>query len=167
VPKQVDAVFRRVKVNNTTEAPFLSGNASLFAAEEYIGSVNIEYTAPGDELELLFGPEERISVERELTQREVEKTRLRDRRELSYGYEITLHNLLNHEIRVEVQDHIPVSKHEDIKVKLENVQPVPDEESDLMLLTWQLLITANSESSIKYEFRVSHPRQMNVIGLVD
>jgi uncharacterized protein (TIGR02231 family) len=167
LPKQVDAVFRRVKVNNTTEAPFLPGNASLFAAAEYIGSVNIEYTAPGDELELLFGSEERITVERELTQREVEKTRLRDRRELGYGYEITLHNLLNHEIKVEVQDHIPVSKHEDIKVKLENVQPVPDEESDLKLLTWQLVITANSERSIKYEFGVSHPRQMTVIGLVD
>ncbi|MGB3713630.1 MAG: mucoidy inhibitor MuiA family protein [Candidatus Promineifilaceae bacterium] len=167
IPKQVDAVYRRVKIINETGGPLLEGKASLFAGTEYIGSVKIDYTAPGDDLELLFGTEERITVERELTQRGVEKTRLRDRRELSYGYEIKLRNLLPGEIEIEVQDHIPVSKHEDIKVELERTSLEPIDHSDLNLLKWRLVVPTDEEKSIQYEYGVSHPRQMSVIGLVD
>jgi uncharacterized protein (TIGR02231 family) len=167
IPKQVDAVYRRVKIVNETDSPLLAGKASLFAGTEYIGSVTIEYTAPGNDLELLFGTEERLAVERELTQRGVEKTRLRDRRELSYGYEIKLRNLLPAEAEIEVQDHIPLPRHEDIKVELERTSLEPTDHSELNLLTWRLVVHADEEKSIQYEYSVSHPRQMSVIGLVD
>lgn len=167
VPKQVDAVFRRIKAVNETGSPLLPGKVNLFSGSDYIGSVDLKYTSPGDEIELLFGTEERISIERELTQRAVEKTRLRDRRELSYGYEVKINNLLSEEAKVEVQEHIPVPRHEEIKVELEKAVPNPDERSDLNLIKWNLVVPSKTEKSIQYEYVVSHPRQMRVIGLID
>jgi uncharacterized protein (TIGR02231 family) len=167
VPKQVDAVFRRVKAVNETGSPLLAGNVNLFSGADYIGSVELKYTPPGDEIELLFGTEERITIERELTQRAVEKTRLRDRRELSYGYEVKINNLLPVDAKVEVQDHIPVPRHEEIKVELEKAVPNPDERSDLNLIKWKLVVPSKTEKSIQYEYVVSHPRQMRVVGLID
>ncbi|MFN2188167.1 MAG: mucoidy inhibitor MuiA family protein, partial [Candidatus Promineifilaceae bacterium] len=167
VPKQVDSVYRRIKAANEMASPLLPGSANLFSESDFIGSVAIDYISPGDEIELLFGTEDRITIERELIQRAVEKTRLRDRRELTYGYKITVKNLMAEDVKVEVQDHAPVARHEEIKVDIEKVDPKPIELSDLNLIKWEVMVQQNTEKSIQYEYTVSHPRQMRVVGLIE
>lgn len=167
VPKHTAAVFRRVKVKNDSPSPLLPGQANLFFDQEFIGSTQLEYSPVGEEMELLLGVEERIKVERELSKREVDKALLRDVRQLRYGYKIELENLTGSEVMVEVHDHIPVGRHEDIKVKLERVSPNPAEQTELNLLEWHLALAPGAEQAILYEFQVQHPRSMNVAGLVE
>jgi uncharacterized protein (TIGR02231 family) len=167
VPKHTDAVFRRVTVNNDSPSPLLAGPASLFAGDEFIGTTRLEYAASGEEIELLLGVEERITVSRELARRDVDKALLRDKRQLRYGYKIEVQNLLSGEARLELQDHIPVSRHEDIKVKLESAAPQPAERSDLNILEWRLTLPAGAKQAIQYDFLVEHPRSLQVVGLPD
>ncbi|MCB0034636.1 MAG: mucoidy inhibitor MuiA family protein, partial [Anaerolineales bacterium] len=119
IPKHTDAVFRRVKVTNESDSPLLAGSVNLFVQDEYIGKNQLEYTAVGGELELLLGVEERLTIGRELVKREVDKRFLSDKRRLRYGYEITIENLLESKVNVTLQDHIPVSRHEEIKISLQ------------------------------------------------
>lgn len=167
IPKHTDAVFRRLTVTNTTAAPFLAGPGNLFVGEEFIGTTHLEYAPSGEKMELLFGVEERITVSRELIKRDVDKTFLRDNRQLRYGYKIEVQNLLNAAATVEIHDHIPVSRHEQIKVKLEQVAPEPAERSDLNLLEWQLTIQPSAKSVVQYNYLVEHPRSLSVVGLLD
>ena len=167
VPKHTDAVYRRVKVTNDGPGPLLAGPASLFAGDEFIGTARLDYTPRGGELELLFGVEDRIKVERELTRRDVDKRLLCDKRQLRYAYRIGLHNLLADKAAVEVKDHIPVSRHEEIKVKLDKVDPDPAEQSDLNLMEWRLGLAAGAEQEVRYEFVVEHPRTTKLSGLSD
>ncbi len=167
IPKHTDAVYRRVKATNTGSGPMLPGSASLFVEDDFVGSIRLDYIALGEEIELLIGVEERITIERELVRRDVDKKRLRDRRQLQYGYKIEIHNLLPTDIGVEVQDHIPVARHEEIKVKLLGVTPEPSERSDLNLFKWQLSFSPSQERAISYDFLVEYPRAMKVSGLVD
>ncbi len=167
IPKLNDAVFRRATVAYNQSGPLLSGSASLFVGEEYIGQTQIKFTAEGDELELLLGVEDRISVERKLSRRDVDKKLLRDQRQLRYGYTIELKNLLKSEAQIVVKDHIPVSRHEQIKVKLDNVRPQPTEQSDLNLLEWSLALPGGSEKIVEYDYTVEHPRNLQVAGLLD
>jgi uncharacterized protein (TIGR02231 family) len=167
VPKHTSAVYRRVKAANTGPGPLLEGQASLFAGEEYIGSTRLEYVPAGDEIELLLGVEERITIERELTRRDVDKARLRDVRQMRYGYKIELQNLLSEEAKIELRDHIPVARHEEIKVKLEKVSPDPAERNDLNLIEWRLELPPGAKKEIRYEFLVEHPRSIKVTGLGD
>ena len=118
-------------------------------------------------MELLFGVEERITVSRELARREVDKTFLRDNRQLRYGYKIEVQNLLNAAATVEIHDHIPVSRHEQIKVKLEQATPEPAEKSDLNLLEWQMNLPPAGKGTIQYVYLVEHPRSLQVVGLID
>ncbi len=97
----------------------------------------------------------------------MDKRLLSDKRQLRYGYEIEIKNLLDRDIKCEVHDHIPASRHEKIKIKLEQAQPAPNEQSDLHLLEWHLSLPANSEQTIKYEYMVEHPRGLRVTGLMD
>ncbi|MCP4421802.1 MAG: mucoidy inhibitor MuiA family protein [Chloroflexi bacterium] len=167
IPKHNDAVFRRATVDYDQPGPLLAGSASLFVGDEYIGQTKIKFTAQGDELELLLGVEDRITVERKLARRNVDKKLLRDQRQLRYGYTIELKNLLKTDASIVVKDHIPVSRHEQIKVKSDNLRPQPAEQTDLNLLEWQLEVPSGETQTITYEYSVAHPRSMQVVGLLD
>lgn len=167
VPKQSEAVFRRVKALNSGTGPLLVGPVNLFVGEEYVGSSSLDYIAKGEEIELSLGVEERITVERELTRRDVDKARLRDRRQLQYGYKIEVHNLLSTEAMVEIHDQLPMARHEDIKVKAQNISLEPNEISDLNVYEWRVDVPAGEKISLNFEFLVEHPRSMKIIGLID
>lgn len=165
VPKHTSAVFRRVKAVNSDPGPLLAGRASLFSEEDYVGDTELEFVPADGEFELLLGVEDGISVERELIQRDVDKVLLRDRRQLVFGQKIELKNFLSTEIKIEVQDQIPVARHEEIKVKLVEVEPQPSENTELNILTWELIIPSDQEQVIQYAFRIDHPRNMRILGL--
>ncbi len=118
-------------------------------------------------MELLFGVEERITINRELVKREVDKTFLRDNRQLRYGYKIEVQNLLPAAANVEIHDHIPVSRHEQIKVKLEQATPEPAERTDLNLFEWHLALQPSAKAVVQYSYLVEHPRSLQVVGLID
>ncbi|HKV08023.1 MAG TPA: DUF4139 domain-containing protein, partial [Thermoanaerobaculia bacterium] len=99
--------------------------------DEYLGATHLRHTAPGQELELALGADERMRVERKLTARSVDKTFLADRRRLRYGYRIEVENLRDTPQTVYVRDQLPVSKHEQIKVKLESADPKPARQTEL------------------------------------
>ncbi len=116
---------------------------------------------------MVLGVEERIKVKRELVRREVDKRLLRDQRQVVYGYEITLENLTQSAARVTVEDQYPVSKHDQIKVRLDRATPEPSEQTELHILKWELNLGAGQKSTIRFEYQVEHARALRVAGLLD
>ena len=167
IPRHTDAVYRRATLINTTGAPLLAGSVSLYVGDEYIGQNRLEYTPSGGEVKLVLGVEERIKVKRELVRREVDKRLLRDQRQVVYGYEITLENLTQSAARVTVEDQYPVSKHDQIKVRLDRATPEPSEQTELHILKWELNLGAGQKSTIRFEYQVEHARALRVAGLLD
>lgn len=167
IPRHTDAVYRRAKLTNTTGAPLLAGPVSLYVGDEYIGQNRLEYTPGGGEVELVLGVEERIKVKRELVRREVDKRLLRDQRQVVYGYEITLENLTQTAVKVTVEDQYPVSRHDQIKVRLDRATPEPSEQTELHILKWELNLGAGEKSTIRFEYQVEHARALRVAGLLD
>ncbi|HET89369.1 MAG TPA: mucoidy inhibitor MuiA family protein [Chloroflexi bacterium] len=164
-PKLIEEAYRRARVTNDSPYTLLPGVANLFAGDEFIGATELELTAPNGEVELYLGTDDRVQVERELKRREVDKKLLGDRRRLRYGYEIELENLLPTEVTVTLQDQFPVPRHEDIKVRLESADPKPTEQSELNLLAWELVLAPDEERTVRFDFVVEYPREMDLTGL--
>lgn len=164
-PKLETACYRRAKTRNTTAYTFLPGEAQLFEGDDYLGATRFDFAAPNQEFELFLGVDERLKVERELTQREVDKTFLGDKRRIRYGYKIKLSNTRATPAKALVRDQLPVSRDEQIRVKLESAEPRPASHSDLNLLEWTLTVPANGAVEVRYEFTVESPRGMDVIPL--
>jgi len=164
-PKITEAVYRRAAVDNESPYTLLPGQASLFAGDEFIGMTQLELTAPEGEIELYLGVDDRIKVERKLVQRDVDKRLIGDRRRIRYAYEILLENRLGQPVELLVYDQIPVSRNEQLKVKLENVAPALKEEGPLGELRWELALDPRGKATLHFEFVVEHPRDMVVIGL--
>lgn len=167
IPKHTDAVFRLVKAVNSASPPLLSGQATLFYNDEFIGKSRLAYTPAEGELELFFGVEERIEVTRELTRRTVDKRLLKDHRVVHFGYEIKLNNLLIEVAELELRDQLPISRHEEIQVKLDEAKPYPSERTEMNILEWNLKLEPETETTVTYAYTVQNPRSMRVAGLQD
>lgn len=162
-----EQVHLRATIVNTTERVLLSGAASIFLSSEYVGTTNVKTTAPTEQFKIFLGIDDDIKVKRELIERNVEKGNALQGniRRITYAYRITVHNYAEAPRRVVIRDHLPVSQHERVKVKVQSVQPTPTERTKLELITWQLPLAVDGEQKIEYRFVVEHPQDVRVIGL--
>ena len=165
VPKLVEAAYRRATISNNTEYLLLAGNANLFAGGDFIGALPVKQIAPNEEFELNLGVDDRVYVERKLMARDVDKKLIGDRRRVRVGYEIELRNLRPTPIELELKDQLPVSRHEQIKVRLESAEPKPSEQSELNELTWNLTLAPNERRFVRYDFTIEHPTGFTVTGM--
>jgi hypothetical protein len=88
-----------------------------------------------------------------------------DLRRITYAYRITVHNYTDFPKRIVIRDHLPVSQHERVKVKVQSIQPSPTERTKLELMVWKFTLPADGEQKIEYRFIVEHPQGVKVIGL--
>jgi uncharacterized protein (TIGR02231 family) len=162
-----EQVHLRASVENATDRVLLSGDASIFLSSEYVGTTTVKTTAPMEKFKIFLGIDDNIKVKRELVERNVEKGNALQGniRRISYAYRITVHNYAGVLRKIVIRDHLPVSQHERVKVKVQNVQPTPTERTKLELITWQFSLAAEGEQKIEYRFVVEHPQDMRVIGL--
>ncbi len=164
-PALAPAVYRRAKVVNNSPYLLLPGKANLFAGAEFIGATQMELIAPQGEFEIFLGVDDRIKVERELARREVDKTILGGKRRFHYGYEIRLESALPSPATVTLRDQMPVSLHEEIKVRLETTEPRLTKQTELNLLEWELALSPRQKLTLRFDFSVEFPQTMEVIGL--
>jgi uncharacterized protein (TIGR02231 family) len=164
-PRLIEAAYRRINVSNNSPYTFLPGPVSLFAGDEFIGRTEMEMVASEGELELFFGTEDRIMIERELKRKDVDKRLIGGKRMQQFGYEIRLENLLSSDVAITVQDQIPVSGHEDIKVRLENANPKPSEQTELNILEWKLNLEPGEKQIIRFDYGIEYPQKLRLPNL--
>ena len=166
-PQIDEQVHLRASIENTTERVLLNGDANIFLSSEYVGTTRVKSTAPTERFKVFLGIEDTIKVKRELIERNVEKGNALQGniRRVSYAYRISVHNYASVPRKVVIRDHLPVSQHERVKVKVQNVQPVPSERTKLELITWKFSLPTDGEQKIEYRFVVEHPQDVRVVGL--
>jgi hypothetical protein len=164
-PKKECKAYRRVKVDNESDLMLLPGLAQIFEDEDFIGKAVLKMVAPGEKIKFYAGTDERIRVERKLVKRETDKKFLADKRRIRFSYEIKLENHTGKEQNIVVRDQIPLSRHEGIKVKLEEVEPKENKLDGLNRLKWEIKLPDKEKKTICYDFFIEYPRDMNVQGL--
>jgi uncharacterized protein (TIGR02231 family) len=164
-PKRVEAAYRRARVANDSPYTLLPGQANLFAGDEFIGSTPLELIPPQGEIEIYLGVDDRLAVKRELKRREVDKKLLGGRRRIHYGYETTLENQLPRPASITLHDQMPVSMHEEVKVRLESANPAPSKQTELNLLDWEFTLQPGEKRVVRFDFEVESPQGMELLGL--
>jgi uncharacterized protein (TIGR02231 family) len=164
-PKLVPAAYRRATITNDTEFVLLPGPVNIFYGHEFVGATQLKHVAPNETFKVFLGADDRIKVERKLVTREVDKRLLGDKRRLRYAYQIQINNLRDRPEQIIVQDQLPVSSHEDIKVRPEEFLLEPNKQTDLGILEWQLALDPGQETKLVFGFTVEHPRNLTITGL--
>ena len=160
-------VHLRATIHNATERVLLSGDTSIFLSSEYVGTTRVKTTAPTETFKIFLGIDDGIKVKRELIERSVDKGSLLQGgvRRTTYAYRLTVHNYASASRNVVIHDHLPVSQHERVKVRVLSIQPAPKERSKLELLTWEFPLAADAEQQIEHRFAVEQPQDVRLSGL--
>lgn len=167
VPRIAQEAYLRATITNSSDYTILPGEASIFHENDFVGKTRLETISPTEEFEVQLGVDERIKIERELLTRDTGKNMIGTRQQVTYRYAVNITNLLQKPTKITVQDQYPLPDNSDIKIKLENVSPAPDEENDLHILTWELDLPDDKQRTIEIAFTIDYGRNQSVYGLDD
>jgi len=174
-PKMMEAAFLSAAAANTTDYPFLAGAMNTFLDDTFIAASRLKTVMPGEKFELHLGADEGIAVKRKLVNRFAENTGLTNNgRRVTYEYLVTITNNKKTAERVAFKERLPVSRQENIAVKLlapeeddvgtrESPKEVTREEDGR--LVWHLDLKPAEKREITLKFSVSYPGDVSVAGL--
>jgi uncharacterized protein (TIGR02231 family) len=171
MPAVAEGAHLRAKAPNTTGQILLPGDVHVFraaaAGDEYAGASRLELTAEDADLTLYLGVDDNVTVKREMIERDTDKGSLLQSgiRRVTFGYRITLANRTSVPQPVVLKDHLPVPRHERVKLRVLDIRPQPTERTRLEQLTWQLQLAPGEERRIEWRFVVESPADMEVTGL--
>jgi len=165
MPRLVSFAYLQAKVKNSSEgATFLPGKANIYRDDIFVGTTQLENIAPGQEFKFNLGIDEGLKIERELVERQVEKKLIGNNRRITYAYRLLITNLLNQPATLKLTEQLPVSRNEQIKVRLTRSNP-SIQLGEMGILEWDLMIPAQGKQEIYYQFIVEHPPNLTVVGL--
>jgi uncharacterized protein (TIGR02231 family) len=173
-PEKANNAFLRAKVKNITDLPWLEGESQIFLENEFMGKVSIPFTPPGREQELVLGTESRIIARKELARKFEESAGiLGGKRRIIYSYKITIENQLPRNESLIVNDVVPVSRNEKIKLDVENISVpfVKDEEFEKStgysqgMRKWKLAMEPHSKRIITYDVIITFDKDVRIWGL--
>ncbi|MEV4517740.1 DUF4139 domain-containing protein [Dactylosporangium sp. NPDC049525] len=163
-PNRSTDVHLRAVVTNTSQHTLPPGSAAVFHEADFVSKTTLSTWAPGEELELALGLDDRVRVERELTRRTATRATLGSARRREVEYRTTIGNYTGRPVRITVLDQLPVSRHDQISVKETVVDPQPAERTDLGVLTWRLVLPEGQTQTVRLGYRVETGKGIELSG---
>ncbi|BAY26100.1 hypothetical protein NIES2100_59110 [Calothrix sp. NIES-2100] len=165
MPRLVSFAYLQAKVKNSANgATLLPGKANIFRDNMFVGTTNLENIPPGQEFKINLGIDEGLKIERDLVERQVDKKLMSSQRRITYAYRLIITNLLNQDTHLTLTEQLPVSRNEQIKVRLTRTSP-QIQLGEMGILVWELTLPAQERREISYQFTVENPPELTVIGL--
>jgi uncharacterized protein (TIGR02231 family) len=166
-PKLLPYVLDRGEAKNTAKYPLLPGPISLFTRGAFLGTTQLERIAEGDKIKLAFGLNENVQVRRiTLSEEKKEPGLLGSTRRLTYAYRIEVTSSASKPTTVEVQEQIPVSEMDDVKVLIDK-ETTPGFKTAALdgLLTWPVTLAAGEKKTLEVHFTIEIPSKYDSGGL--
>jgi uncharacterized protein (TIGR02231 family) len=163
-PVRAPEAHLRATVVNGSAHTLLPGDAAVFHGGDFVGTAALPVWAPGEEVELALGLDDRIRIERELVRRAATRAALTATRRRDVEYRTTVTNHTPRPARVTVLDQLPVSRDEGIVVRETAVDPAPAERTDLGVLTWKAELAPGEKRAFVLGLRVELARGVEMTG---
>lgn len=165
IPRLVSfAYLQAVVTNPATGATLLPGKANIFRDNTFVGTTQLDNIAPNQEFKLNLGIDEGLKIERHLVERQVEKKLIGNQRRTSYAYRLSIANLREIPTTLILREQLPVSRNEQIKVRLTLTNP-KIQAGEMGLLEWSIELGPQAQQEVYYQFVVEHPPELMVTGL--
>ena len=162
------AAFLTSVVQAPAQYPLLSGAMRVLAGGTYLGVYILPETAPGAELLVPFGRDNRIKVDRvrQPQDRSLEGVTGKTR-QIAYEFKTKLENLRDQEVTVTLEDRVPVSEDERLIVELGKATTPNSTASKTRpgVMLWKLTLSPREKKDIVLAYTVRFPKDLFVPGL--
>lgn len=159
-PRLDARAFLYAKVVLHKSAPALPGTVALFRDGTFVGNGRLPQLAGGEEHELGFGPDDQVVMRAAVVDDKRGETGIISASKTEHrSWRISIRNRHERPIDYVIQDQLPVSGHQDIKVEL-LAKPAPtrrDIDDRRGVLAWSDRVAPDEEKVIEFGYRVSWP----------
>jgi uncharacterized protein (TIGR02231 family) len=121
VPKLDLSVYLVARITDLASLNLIPGKANLFHDGAYLGETYLNPTTMEDTLNLSLGKDPGVVISRTLMKDESKEKVVGDKIEKSVSYRITIKNQKAKNIRVILQDQLPVSRNSEIEIEVLDV----------------------------------------------
>ncbi len=166
VPRLRTQAYLYAKLAAPKTSAYLPGDIALFRDGTYVGTGKLPLLAPGQEHEIGFGADDSVRIRYATVEDKRGETGLISSQQTdTRAFRITVKNMHERAIAVSVQDSIPTSRQQDIKVEL-TAKTAPtrrDFDDKRGVLAWDALLQPDEERQIEFGYRVSWPAGKRVV----
>jgi uncharacterized protein (TIGR02231 family) len=162
----IEAAFKHAE-----EAPLLPGRILIYRDGTYVGQGRMPLTPKDEKVRIGFGADEKVKVER-ITVRKISTTPsgvtgyLAKSKTEEREYRFAVHNGHDIPVVVRIEDRLPVSENEEVKVET-LPGSAPPAEQDVRdrrgVQAWTLSMKPNSDQSLPFGWRVSWPKEKDLV----
>jgi uncharacterized protein (TIGR02231 family) len=168
VPAADERAYLTASTSYTGAAPILPGPVFLYRDGQAIGEAHLAGLQPGEELELGFGADPRVAIERRLlTDLRAQSGLIGTTRRHQRRYAIEATNRRTSPVALEIIDHLPVAQDSRITVELgaETTPPTTTEHDGHQgVLAWRLALEPGQTTTITFAYTIRHPADLDVTG---
>lgn len=161
-PKLDKDAFLMANVTDWVKLNLMSGDASLFFENTFVGKTRIESTRQNDTLKLSLGRDKSILVTREAVKDYTSTKTLSSKREVERGWKISVKNNKKTAIKLAVHDQMPVSGQSDIEVTSLGTDGASKNETTGELI-WKMDLNAGEKKDVTFRYKVKYPKDKNIV----
>lgn len=140
----------------------IEGEANIYFDNRFVGTTFIDPASIDDTLSVSLGKDERIVINREKLRDFSSKNFFRNKVKESYTYEINIRNSKSEAVTITIEDQIPISTNEEIKVSSKDLNGGSlDKETGI--ITWELTLNPGETKNVRFSFDVEYPKGRRVV----
>ncbi len=165
-PKVSKEVFLTALITDWQPYNLMAGEASIFFEDTFVGRSVLDVDQPDDTLTVSLGQDRGISVSRTRVADYSEKNFFGTTRSEQVGYEIALRSNKAQAVNIVVEDQVPVSTNEQIRVEVEESSSADYSEAT-GLLRWSFELPAAGgpaaeTKKLRFGYAVKYPKDKRV-----
>ncbi len=162
-PELSTTAFLKSSVRNG-ENSLLAGTANIYLGGEYSGQSVLKSALPGETIDLYFRADEGIKLERKEVKAQDENTGfiIAEARRVTKAYKLTVDNLKSKPVTISINERVPVSKDEKIKVEITKCEPARSGDIKDGIFGWKLELKPGEKRELYYEYKIESPKDRPV-----
>ena len=154
-PKLDQSVYLQAKVTGWEDMDLIPGQARIYFDGSYSGKINFDPQSIGDTLQIDLGKDPAWVITRKKTKEKTTDKILQDQKIVLYAYQIQVRNAKAIGAKLIVEDQIPLSKNENIEVKLLSSSKAI-ENTETGILRWELEVKSRETKKLEFSYEVKH-----------
>jgi TonB-dependent SusC/RagA subfamily outer membrane receptor len=162
IPKLSKNVYLVAKISDWYKADLMDGEANIYLENSYVGKSRINTQQFSDTLDISFGIDNNISVNREKIKEFSQSEFIGSNKKATYAWKLTMRNNKPYAIKAKLFDQVPISSNKEIQVEtLELSGGVMNENTGKV--AWTIDLKPNETRQVILKYSVKSPKDKTVL----
>ncbi len=157
-PAVTSSTFLVAELRSPSKQVLPAGDAQLFVGADPAGSARLPLVSPGEPFTLPLGVDPSLRPVRNVQVLTSEKGLFSKDELTEYLVTLELANPYPIPLPVRLHEQWPLSRDQNVEVKLVRVEPAAEQDAVKGTLTWRLTVPASGKSVVSFLYTVRHPK---------